>query len=335
MQLKSLFVVVAFYFCSLCSYADTPLIQIDFLGTGGPEITRDRVGPSTLIRAAGEYFLFDAGRGALQRMGESRLNIPAVKKVFFTHLHSDHIEGLPALWMTSWFITKRSEPMRFWGPPGTSDMLYGMRQFMGHDIKARANSSVLASGIEFEANEIQEGVIYDADGVVVRAIFAEHGDGNPAFGYLFSYAGRSVLLTGDSTYTPNFGKVAKNVDVAVCNVYAPSRSLLANLDEHAPPIPTVVRADSAKLASPEQASRMFSETGAKLGVYSHNIFYDSTPDQVIERTRQAGFAGQILIAFDRVRVDIGESISIINPTPVPEDLEINSLNFKHVLRIAE
>ena len=71
--------------------ADSASIRVHFLGTGGPEITRDRMGASTLIEAGGEMFLFDAGRGVLQRLGESRLNIPAIRKVFFTHLHSDPI----------------------------------------------------------------------------------------------------------------------------------------------------------------------------------------------------------------------------------------------------
>ncbi len=315
--------------------ADLPPIRIHFLGTGGPEITRDRMGPSTLIQAGGESFLFDAGRGVLQRMGEDRLNIPEVKKVLFTHLHSDHIEGLPALWMTSWFITKRNDPMHFWGPPGTEKMIQGMRSFMHHDVKARVNPVVKSSGVEFEVMESTGGMVYQSGGVLIKAIVAEHGDGNPSLGYIFSYSGYSVLITGDSTYTSAFGRVAKKMDVTICNVYAPSQELIANLDDYPAPIPIVVRAVSAKLASPEQAAQMFNETGARLGVYTHNIFYDSTEDQVIQRTRSAGFAGQILIASDRTQVDVGEKITIHAPSEVPKDLEINSLNFKRILGTSE
>lgn len=306
-------------------------IRIHFLGTGGPEITRERVGPSTLVQAGGENFLFDVGRGALQRMGESRLDIPAMRNVFFTHLHSDHIEGLPALWMTSWFIAKRNDPMAFWGPVGTQRMLKGMSEFMHHDVQARVNAVVKASGLEYSVTEVTAGVIYEANGVVIKAITAEHGDGNPAFAYLLSHAGYSVLITGDSTYAAAFGEVAKDVDVTICNVYAPSKALLANLDDYPAPVPTVVRAVSAKLASPEQASRIFQETGARLGVYTHNIFYDSSEAQILQRTVGAGFEGQVLIASDRVRVDVGAAITIHPPTPVPEDFEINSLNFEAIL----
>lgn len=327
--------VILLVFFSLMVHADSPPIRIHFLGTGGPEITRDRMGPSTLIQAGGENFLFDTGRGVLQRLGESRLNIPAVKKVFFTHLHSDHIEGLPALWMTSWFITKRNEPMQFWGPPGTQRMLQGLVEFMHHDVKARVNPAVKASGVEIKVTETTEGLVYQSNGVQISALAAEHGDGNPALAYIFSYGGYSVLLTGDSTYTKSFGENAQNVDVTICNVYSPSKELMSNLDNYPAPVPTVVRAVSAKLASPEQAGQIFRETGAKLGVYTHNIFYDSSEDQIVERTRDAGFKGRILIAADRTRVDVGEKITIHAPSKIPEDLEINSLNYKSILGISE
>ena len=120
--------------------------------------------------------------------------------------------------------------------------------------------------------------------------------------------------------------------MTICNVYAPSLALLANLDDLEEPIPTVVRAVSKKLASPEQAAQMFIETGAKVGVFTHNIFYDSSADDIIQRVRKAGFLGEIHIANDREYMTLGTEIRFHQPMPVPDDLEINSLNFKQVLR---
>ena len=63
--------------------------------------------------------------------------------------------------------------------------------------------------------------------------------------------------------------------------FAPSTALLANLDDLEEPIPTVIRAVSEKLASPEQAAQMFIEAGAKVEVFTHNIFYDSSVDDIM------------------------------------------------------
>ena len=107
-----------------------PDIKVTLLGTGGPELTRDRMGAATLIEAGGKPLLFDAGRGVLQRLYECGVHINSVTRVILTHLHSDHIDGLPNLWITPWFLLGRSEPMKFWGPHGTRKMLVGMRDFL-------------------------------------------------------------------------------------------------------------------------------------------------------------------------------------------------------------
>ena len=59
---------------------------------------------STLIEANGQTLIFDVGRGALQNIYLSRIDPRSVTKVFLTHLHSDHIEGLPSIWMGPWFM---------------------------------------------------------------------------------------------------------------------------------------------------------------------------------------------------------------------------------------
>jgi hypothetical protein len=107
---------------------------------------------------------------------------------------------------------------------------------------------------------------------------------------------------------------------------------MANLDSYEEPIPTVVRAVSAKLATPEEAARMFIETGAKVGVFTHNIFYDSTEADIIQRVTEAGFEGRVHIAADRDIMTMGEDVLFQVPPPVPDDLEINSLNFKEALQ---
>ena len=68
-----------------------PPIKVTLLGTApGPPVRIGRAGISTLVEAAGERFLFDAGFGALGRLVESGLPMDATSKLFLTHLHSVH-----------------------------------------------------------------------------------------------------------------------------------------------------------------------------------------------------------------------------------------------------
>ena len=87
---------------------------------------------------SGARQMFDAGRGALQRLVQ--LNIPwqAIQGVFFTHLHSDHVVGFPDLWLTGWLIAPgRTVPLQVWGPTGTADMISHLRQAYQYDIGVR------------------------------------------------------------------------------------------------------------------------------------------------------------------------------------------------------
>ena len=77
-------------------------IKVTLLGTGTPVPAMSRFGPSILVEAGGQTFLFDAGRGAMQRLAQLRVRWQDVDGLFLTHLHSDHVVGFPDLWLTGW-----------------------------------------------------------------------------------------------------------------------------------------------------------------------------------------------------------------------------------------
>jgi len=108
--------------------AQGPQVRVTLLGTGCPPAVINRFGPSTLVEAGQQKFLFDAGRGALQRLVELGVQWQDVQGVFFTHLHSDHVVGFPDLWLTGWLIVpSRTVPLQVWGPWDD-----------GHDVPSQA-----------------------------------------------------------------------------------------------------------------------------------------------------------------------------------------------------
>jgi len=72
----------------------------DLLGRGAPQPRIDRFGPSILVDAGKQKLLFDCGRGATQRIEQLQDSLRAIDALFLTHLHSDHIVGIPDLWLT-------------------------------------------------------------------------------------------------------------------------------------------------------------------------------------------------------------------------------------------
>ena len=62
----------------------------------------DRFGPSILVEAGGKKLLFDCGRGSAQRIEQLKIPFTEMDALFLTHLHSDHVVGIPHLWLTGW-----------------------------------------------------------------------------------------------------------------------------------------------------------------------------------------------------------------------------------------
>jgi ribonuclease Z len=280
-------------------------MRVTLLGTGGPELSpQRRQGAATLVEARGQFLLFDAGRGVLQRLYDSGAPINQVETIFLTHLHSDHIVGLPELWITPWFLFARKGPIQVFGPVGTAEMLAGMRGFLASDLRQRPSPFNPAADLVCEPHEFAGAqVIYNSGGVTVSSVPVDHKEGNPAFGFVVEHAGAKLVLSGDCTLSEALIAAGKGADVVIHNVFAPSPALLARDPNK--------RQVAQKLSSPEQAAQVFLRTGTRHGVYSHVILLDSTEADVVARTRAAGYAGPLTVGEDLMTIHIGDRVEIV------------------------
>src|SRR6185503_12840425 len=101
------------------------MIEVTLLGTGSPVPDPNRAGPSTLVRAGGQVFLVDCGRGVLQRAAAVGVGAANWSALLLTHLHSDHIAELGDVLITSWVTTFAPDPapLHIIGPPGTAEVV--------------------------------------------------------------------------------------------------------------------------------------------------------------------------------------------------------------------
>lgn len=87
------------------------MIEVTLLGTGSPIPDPNRAGPSTLVRAGGQVFLVDCGRGALQRAAAVGVGAAGLSALLLTHLHSDHVGDLGDVLITRWISTFTPDPV--------------------------------------------------------------------------------------------------------------------------------------------------------------------------------------------------------------------------------
>ena len=262
-----------------------------------------------LVQAGPEILLFDCGHLIPERLAQ--LGIFSVSKVFLTHLHSDHTEGLPILWMNELTWESRGNtPLQVFGPgedppnqpAGTADLTSDVANDYATNTHIRRDlvEHLPAGGIEFQTTESSQGVVYQNNGVTVTAFLVDHDPVMPAFGYRVDYAGHSVVFSGDTTEPSNLIQYAQGTDVLIHEV-------LIN-----PPGAT----DATDVilgyhTTPEQAAAVFNQVKPGLAVYTHIV------DQVgggasylIGRTQAAGYNGPLAVGTDLTSITIGSTITV-------------------------
>jgi ribonuclease Z len=285
-------------------------MTVTLLGTGTPTPRLGSFSASTLVEAGPEKLLFDIGRGATIRLFQKRIPLGAITAHFITHLHSDHVVGLPDLWLSGWVGTpwaSRKSPMVVFGPQGTVAMTENLTKAFSEDIRIREDDEHLpAEGIAFAAQDVVPGPVYERNGVKVTAIEVNHGEKiKPAFGYVIEYDGKKVVLSGDTKYDERVANAAVGADLLVHEVAIIEPELLKSFPSY--------RDIENHHSSPEEAGRIFSLAKPKLAVYSHIVFATVTPvpdvpeASLIARTRTS-YRGPLVVGRDLISFAIDERV---------------------------
>ena len=283
--------------------------RVTLLGSGAPPPSLDRFGPSTLVEVGNEKFIFDAGRGAMQRLHQLGIPFADITGLVLTHHHSDHVVGFPDLWLTGWIGRpwgKRVTPLPVWGPVGTKQMMEHLPKAFFVDIRVR-RKHYPAAGVELDAHEIQEGIVLESDGIKISAFEVDHGGEDlPAYGYRIDHGGRSAVLSGDTTFNENLIRHAHGADVLVHEVTAAAGSAAENAQQ--------LKRIAGNHTTPEQAAEVFSRVKPKLAVYNHLLLFGgATAADLIPATRKI-YLGPLVVGEDLLQVEIGAEV-IAKPYP--------------------
>ena len=92
-------------------------MRVIVLGSGGTIPTQTRNLPAFALKREGELLLFDCGEGTQLQLMRAKLGFGPLERIFISHLHGDHVTGLPGLLMT-FSQSNREKPLNVYGPPG-------------------------------------------------------------------------------------------------------------------------------------------------------------------------------------------------------------------------
>ncbi|MGE2814163.1 ribonuclease Z [Mycobacterium heidelbergense] len=197
------------------------MIEIILLGTGSPIPDPLRAGPATLLRAGGQTFLIDCGRGVLQRAAAIGVGANALTALLLTHLHSDHIADLGDVLITRWVSTFTPEPapLPIIGPPGTAAAVEATLAAFGADIGYRiAHHADLNGPPAVDVRECTEGIVWDRGDVHIQAAPTDHRPVCPTIGFRCEHDSASVVLAGDTVPCTSLDELADGADALVHTV---------------------------------------------------------------------------------------------------------------------
>ncbi len=282
---------------------ENDVLEVTLLGTGSPIYMAGRFSNSTLIRAGDEYLLIDCGRGAGIRIHEAGLHPGNINKLFLTHLHSDHVVGIPDFYITGWFTTfaRRQGPLRVWGPEGSAEMMKHLDRAFVFDMEVRAPEMQVQPNAN-DSRDIGPGVVFDEVGIRVTAFEVDHRPVVPALGYKIEFGGRTVVISGDTRLTDAVVEHGANADVLIHEV------ICGNKDNS--PNPETFERIIAHHTTPQEAGTVFARAKPRLAVYSHlTMITGATIEDVESQTRET-YDGPLLIGEDLTRITVGDEIKV-------------------------
>jgi ribonuclease Z len=148
------------------------MIEITFLGTSCGIPTKERSQSSISLRYEGDYFLFDCGEGTQRQLKFAKISPMRIKAIFLSHLHGDHMYGIPPL-LDSLSFFKRKDDLTIFGPVDTERVIESLQR-MGYAAKP---------AFKIKVKECKEGKILDNERYEIHCFPTRHS--TPSLGFVF------------------------------------------------------------------------------------------------------------------------------------------------------
>lgn len=270
-------------------------IELQVLGSGGPETRGQRASSSYLVWKGGvARVLVDSGGGSALRFGEAGARMSDLDVVLVTHLHADHTADFAALVKSS-FFEDRTRPLPVIGPsrnaafPSTAEFVRALfdakrgayRYLSGFLTGEDGSYRIQPRNVTLKPHEVRR--VFSADGMAVFGAPVTHG-GVPAIAWRVEIGGVRLVFTGDTNGNDgNLEVLADHADVLVAHNAVPENASGVERALHMPP--SVI-------------GRIAGEAKAKRLVLSHRMLRTLGKEEETRAGIALSYEGPVIFADD-------------------------------------
>jgi ribonuclease BN (tRNA processing enzyme) len=194
---------------------DSEGLRVRVLGCGDAFGSGGRFQTAFLLEIGDGRILMDCGATTLVALNRAGIDPAVVDAVLISHLHGDHVGGLPFLILDQHFRCRRKRPLTVLGPPGTGERLRGLMRvcFPG--------SEAMHLHFPLEIEELRPGAAPCRPGPVeVVAAEVDHPSGAPSLGLRVQAGDRVLAYSGDTQWTDALITISDGADLFICECYA-------------------------------------------------------------------------------------------------------------------
>ncbi len=297
-------------------------MEILFLGTGASVPSRDRSTSCIALRSGSDIVLMDCGEGSQRQIMVSPFSFMKIRAILITHLHGDHILGLPGLLQTM-SLLGRTEALSIYGPEGFTKALDAMMSATDGETSYSVESMDVVPGDSFMVRSMKVSVFATEHGVPSVGFSVSEPDvpgkldrekalslgikdgpdmarlkrGETVGGVKAeqvvgpSKKGVRVVYTGDTLRSENVLKASEGADVLIHeSTYMESESELARDHFH---------------STAAQAAGIAKSAGVRYLMLTHvSSRYDDCRDDVLSEAKNVFENSYLVDDFDRYDVSI-------------------------------
>jgi ribonuclease BN (tRNA processing enzyme) len=180
------------------------------LGSGDAFSSGGRMQSAYIVESPEGSLLLDCGATILASLNNRKLSLEPVDMIFISHLHGDHIGGLPFLFLHYMYIEPRRRPLVIAGPPEVESRVRTLFETTYRDTAAEPLP------FELEFLEAQPGCPITFKDIRIEPFIVPHLMNPASYGCVITAGDRKIVYSGDSGWTESFIQHTQGADLFLC-----------------------------------------------------------------------------------------------------------------------